>query len=444
MIKKKAKVVFFGNEEHKEIIEATGSEFRHYSYFPTKEIQRISNDSKYQKLFIPIFAEYISDVSLKILPELIETVDQEKPDLIIYDSISVHSKYLMEYLKSCKQFQPASLIFSPTFTSSGKIYPNSFEMQILHERKTIFYYYYLLKAFIKQIYLSVKFGLKIHNPVTFLSNVNENELNLVAIFPELQARSNLCSKNVKFVGCCINETVRSIQSLNLDKSLLNVLGMFNEKNPIRLDVDDYFLSDKSISLNNKKLVYVSLGTLFNGSFPVFDRILKAFQNLEEIEQDSQLALRNVFVIVSCGFDVYKMFQEKIHNNEYYLPENVLLLKNAPQIEILKRADLFISHCGMNSTSEAIHYGVPIVGIPILADQPRVAYRVLDELGFGIRLSVYNLEPNMIRNAVYRVLNDKVYFERILRYSKISRKYDGTKNSVLYAIEHIESRNKKNN
>jgi len=98
---------------------------------------------------------------------------------------------------------------------------------------------------------------------------------------------------------------------------------------------------------------------------------------------------------------------------------------------------------MNSTSEAIYWGVPIVGIPILVDQPRVAYRVLDELGFGIRLSVQNLTAHSIRDAVYRVLKEKSYTERILRYSKISRKYDGVKNSANYSIEYIETYLKKN-
>jgi UDP:flavonoid glycosyltransferase YjiC (YdhE family) len=98
---------------------------------------------------------------------------------------------------------------------------------------------------------------------------------------------------------------------------------------------------------------------------------------------------------------------------------------------------------MNSTSEAIYWGVPIVGIPILVDQPRVAYRILDELGFGIRLSVHNLTIKSIQDAVFTVLNEKSYSERILRYSKISRKYDGVKNSTNYCIEFIETHINKN-
>ena len=46
----------------------------------------------------------------------------------------------------------------------------------------------------------------------------------------------------------------------------------------------------------------------------------------------------------------------ITRNEYSLPDNIILVKTAPQTEILKRASLFINHSGMNSASEAIHYG----------------------------------------------------------------------------------------
>jgi hypothetical protein len=377
---------------------------------------------------------------------LIDTVNKEKPDLIIYDTISIHAKYLIEYLQKIESnHKPASLIFSPTFTQYGGVYPNESERQLNYEKQSLYFYYCLFKAYVRQIPLYLKFGFGLKHPIKFLSNVNDSKLNLVALFPELQARSSLCSKNVKFVGCCVNEVVRSVQSLNLDKPLLNLFDIFPEKNPVKLDVDDYFLSEKSFSLHEKKLllVYVSLGTFFNQSFHIYEKILNAFRildeyNLEDKSQFPKLLSKKIHVVVSCGSEVFNIFQDKLKLNQYSLPENVLLLKSAPQISILKRADLFISHCGMNSSSEAIYYGCPIVGIPILADQPRVAYRILDELGFGIRLRLQDLTAHLIRDAIHNVLTDKAYKERIIRYSRISRKYDGVKNSANYAIELIES------
>jgi UDP:flavonoid glycosyltransferase YjiC (YdhE family) len=34
----------------------------------------------------------------------------------------------------------------------------------------------------------------------------------------------------------------------------------------------------------------------------------------------------------------------------------------PQLEILERCSLFITHCGMNSINESVYYGCPMVNI----------------------------------------------------------------------------------
>jgi len=78
--------------------------------------------------------------------------------------------------------------------------------------------------------------------------------------------------------------------------------------------------------------------------------------LESIKTKSKILRKDLRVIVSTGDNVYNQFQTAIKNKEYILPDYIYLVKNAPQTELLKRASLFITHNGMNSTSEAIHYG----------------------------------------------------------------------------------------
>ncbi len=49
----------------------------------------------------------------------------------------------------------------------------------------------------------------------------------------------------------------------------------------------------------------------------------------------------------------------------------------PQLEVLKQANLFITHGGMNSSSESLYFGVPMIVIPVMGDQPIVAQRIED-------------------------------------------------------------------
>jgi UDP:flavonoid glycosyltransferase YjiC (YdhE family) len=73
--------------------------------------------------------------------------------------------------------------------------------------------------------------------------------------------------------------------------------------------------------------------------------------------------------------VFDVLEKKIKEESFRVHENTLLLPFAPQVDILKRASLFITHAGMNSVSESIQYGVPLICVPQYGDQPLVAYRV---------------------------------------------------------------------
>jgi zeaxanthin glucosyltransferase len=76
------------------------------------------------------------------------------------------------------------------------------------------------------------------------------------------------------------------------------------------------------------------------------------------------------VIVSTGNEeAYKKYQDSSLNSS-----DILLVPHTPQVEILKRAHLFITHAGMNSVSEAVNCGVPFICLPLSGDQPMVAFR----------------------------------------------------------------------
>jgi MGT family glycosyltransferase len=64
-----------------------------------------------------------------------------------------------------------------------------------------------------------------------------------------------------------------------------------------------------------------------------------------------------------------------------LPSNAIVRRSVPQLAVLEQALLFVTHAGMNSASEALWFGVPMLLHPQTADQPMVAAR-LAELGAG--------------------------------------------------------------
>src|SRR5438067_10614640 len=64
-----------------------------------------------------------------------------------------------------------------------------------------------------------------------------------------------------------------------------------------------------------------------------------------------------------------------------VPRNIIVKEFVPQLELLQRTALFVTHGGMNSVSEALYYGVPFVVIPQTADQ-NLAGRRIEQLGAG--------------------------------------------------------------
>jgi MGT family glycosyltransferase len=88
-----------------------------------------------------------------------------------------------------------------------------------------------------------------------------------------------------------------------------------------------------------------------------------------------------------------------------VPQNVEVGPFLPQLDVLRHAQVFLSHTGMNSTMEALYLGVPIVAFPLQPEQEANARRV-DDLGLGRRLPADGLTPGMIYDVVTEVSQDQ--------------------------------------
>src|SRR5215469_7718303 len=153
------------------------------------------------------------------------------------------------------------------------------------------------------------------------------------------------------------------------------------------------------SLTGEPLIYASLGTLVNGQPEILRTILGA-------------------VAMLAGFQVVLSIGKNISPAELgAVPANTMVVRNAPQIELLKRAALCITHAGLNTTVESLAQGVPLVAIPIGYDQPGVAARIAHH-GVGEFMEVQNLTVEGLSALIQRVSNNARYRIRAQHFASV--------------------------
>jgi MGT family glycosyltransferase len=139
-----------------------------------------------------------------------------------------------------------------------------------------------------------------------------------------------------------------------------------------------------ISADGRPLVYFSLGSLGSADVELMQRTLGA------------LAGTPYRFIVSMG---------PLHA-ELELADNMWGAEFVPQTSVLPRVDLVITHGGNNTTTEAMHFGKPMVLMPIFWDQHDNAQRV-HETGYGRRLDTYHYSDSEMRDALAAMLDPGV-------------------------------------
>jgi MGT family glycosyltransferase len=119
--------------------------------------------------------------------------------------------------------------------------------------------------------------------------------------------------------------------------------------------------------------------------------------------------------------------------DYELGSNMWGAEFLPQTKIVPLVDLVITHGGNNTTTEAFHFGKPMIVLPLFWDQYDNAQRV-DETGFGVRLPTYAFADGDLRGAIDRLLGDVDLRGRMARNGAEIRAKDG----VAKAADAIEA------
>ncbi|MEC1670535.1 macrolide family glycosyltransferase [Bacillus mojavensis] len=157
------------------------------------------------------------------------------------------------------------------------------------------------------------------------------------------------------------------------------------------------------------LMLISLGTAFNAWPEFYKMCIEAFRN------------SSWQVIMSVGKTIDPESLDEI-------PANFTIRQSVPQLEVLAKADLFISHGGMNSTMEAMNAGVPLVVIPQMYEQELTAKRV-DELGLGVYLQKEEVTVSRLQEAVQAVSGDQEVLSRVKNMQKDVKEAGGAERAA---------------
>lgn len=176
------------------------------------------------------------------------------------------------------------------------------------------------------------------------------------------------------------------------------------------------LSPQENNIKDRQVIYISLGTVLNKNREFYNNCINAF------------AKSDYTVVMSVG----EKTEIKSLGN---IPDNFVVRNTVDQISVLQTADAFITHSGMNSVSESLYFGVPMVLFPQHSEQKMVANRVA-ELGAGVLLKEKKRAD--LAASVTEVLTNVKYKENAKKLSKSLRNAGGAVEAANVILEQAQS------
>lgn len=309
--------------------------------------------------------------SRQVLSQILEAVRAESPDYVVYDPMCLWGRMLGELLRI-----PA-ISFRPTMAVSAVGSFGAF----MKSRAAMFPGMFE-KAAEELVSLTRDFGLP---PMDLPGMLLHTEpLNLVCVPRAFQPGGDSFDERFVFVGPSIRA---------------------------RGDTGDFPFAH----LEGGPVLFISLGTLFN-NWPDFYRMCFAAFGGTPWR-----------VVLSSGHAVNAAELGPI-------PSNFLVRPSVPQLEVLERTSVFVTHGGANSLMESFHYGVPVVVIPQMAEQPLNALRVA-ELGVGVALEKETVSVEQLRQAVDRVATEPSFREKVRGMQQEVRSSGGYLRAAEAILEH---------
>jgi len=171
---------------------------------------------------------------------------------------------------------------------------------------------------------------------------------------------------------------------------------------VRETDDNYPLPEKVRNRpEGSALIYLSLGSLGSADVALMKRLV------------------DVLGTTPHRFVVSKGPQ----HNDFELADNMVGAEFLPQTTIINQVDLVITHGGNNTTTESLHFGKPMIVLPLFWDQYDNAQRI-HELGFGIRLDTYSFSDKEMLSALDTLLGDHDLRQKLVAQGEQIRARDG--------------------
>src|SRR5258707_9571382 len=158
-------------------------------------------------------------------------------------------------------------------------------------------------------------------------------------------------------------------------------------------------------LTGEPLIYASMGTMLNGLADVFRTITAATAKHKGVQ-----------LVLAVGDP---LDPEQIGS----LPSDTILVEHAPQLELLKRASVCITHAGLNTVLESLAQGVPQVAIPVTVDHPGVAARIAEKKT-GLFVPLKKLTVSHLSRLLDQGLNEPTYRDNACYFQKVIAETNG--------------------
>jgi MGT family glycosyltransferase len=236
--------------------------------------------------------------------------------------------------------------------------------------------------------LQARFGVACPDIINYLGN--RQRLNIVFTSRAFQVGGELFGDDYAFVGPSVPAASGLADDLHLD--------------------DD--------SAETRPLIFVSMGTMYNDEASLYRACFDAFRD------------QPWRVVMAVGHRVDRSLLPEP-------PANVLVRDYVAQVDLLARANLFITHGGINSAHEAMWHGVPMIVLPRAADHHIVAARVADA-GAGVVLDRSQATSDRLRDLSARVLADTGCRDRAAHLGVTLREAGGPARAADL-IQHVTSR-----